>query len=69
MRLESHLETFAGFLGLDEAVGKRMDFLLQEMQREVNTIGAKADDAPIRQLVVRAKQEVEKIREQGQNIE
>ena len=46
-----------------------MDFLLQEMQREVNTIGAKADDAPIRQLVVRVKQEVEKIREQGQNIE
>ena len=69
VRLESHLETCAGFLGLDEAVGKRLDFLLQEMQREVNTIGAKADDAPIRQLVVRMKQEVEKIREQGQNIE
>ena len=69
VRLESHLETFAGFLALDEAVGKRMDFLLQEMQREVNTIGAKADDAPIRQLVVQVKQEVEKIREQGQNIE
>ena len=69
VRLESHLETCAGFLGLDEAVGKRLDFLLQEMQREVNTIGAKADDAPTRQLVVRMKQEVEKIREQGQNIE
>lgn len=69
VRLESHLETFAEFLVLDEAVGKRMDFLLQEMQREVNTIGAKADDAPIRQLVVQVKQEVEKIREQGQNIE
>lgn len=69
VRLESHLETCAGFLGLDEAVGKRLDFLLQEMQREVNTIGAKADDAPIRQLVVQMKQEVEKIREQGQNIE
>lgn len=69
VRLESHLETFARFLALDEAVGKRMDFLLQEMQREVNTIGAKADDAPIRQLVVQVKQEVEKIREQGQNIE
>ena len=46
-----------------------MDFLLQEMQREINTIGAKADDASIRHLVVQAKEEVEKIREQVQNIE
>ena len=46
-----------------------MDFLLQEMQREINTIGAKADDVAIRHLVVQAKEEVEKIREQVQNIE
>lgn len=46
-----------------------MDFLLQEMHREVNTIGAKADDGKIRQSVVEAKEEVEKLREQVQNIE
>jgi len=50
-------------------VGKRIDFLLQEIQREVNTIGAKADDVDIRHLVVAAKEEVEKLREQAQNIE
>lgn len=69
VRLHSHLETFAELFGVDAPVGKRMDFLLQEIQREVNTIGAKADDAPIRHLVVQAKEEVEKIREQVQNIE
>ena len=69
VRLQSHLHAFADLLRLEESVGKRMDFLLQEMQREVNTIGAKADDAPIRHLVVQAKEEVEKIREQVQNIE
>lgn len=69
VRLQSHLAAFSGFLRLEEPIGKRMDFLLQEMQREVNTIGAKADDASIRQLVVQAKEEVEKIREQVQNIE
>ncbi len=69
VRLQSHLKEFSNLLRLEESVGKRMDFLLQEMQREVNTIGAKADDAPIRHLVVLAKEEVEKIREQVQNIE
>ena len=69
VRLQSHLKEFSDLLPLEESVGKRMDFLLQEIQREVNTIGAKADDAPIRHLVVQAKEEVEKIREQGQNIE
>ena len=69
VRLQSHLGAFSDLFRLEESVGKRMDFLLQEMQREVNTIGAKADDASIRHLVVQAKEEVEKIREQVQNIE
>ena len=69
VRLQSHFEAFSDFLRLVEPVGKRMDFLLQEMQREINTIGAKADDASIRHLVVQAKEEVEKIREQVQNVE
>ena len=69
VRLQSHLGAFSDLLRLAEPVGKRMDFLLQEMQREINTIGAKADDTSIRHLVVQAKEEVEKIREQVQNIE
>lgn len=69
VRLQSHLEALAGLLRVHEPVGKRIDFLLQEVQREVNTIGAKADDAAIRHLVVEAKEEVEKLREQAQNIE
>ncbi len=69
VRLQSHLGAFSDFLRLAEPVGKRMDFLLQEMQREINTIGAKADDVSIRHFVVQAKEEVEKIREQVQNIE
>jgi uncharacterized protein (TIGR00255 family) len=52
-----------------EPAGKRFDFLLQEVQREVNTIGSKADDTEIRHLVVSAKEEVEKLREQVQNVE
>jgi uncharacterized protein (TIGR00255 family) len=69
VRLHSHLEAMLDLLRKHEPVGKRMDFLLQEINREINTIGAKADDAPIRHLVVEAKEEVEKLREQVQNIE
>lgn len=69
VRLHSHLEVMTDLLRKHEPVGKRMDFLLQEINREINTIGAKADDAPIRHLVVEAKEEVEKLREQVQNIE
>ncbi len=69
VRLQSHLGAFSDLLQRADPVGKRMDFLLQEMQREINTIGAKADDTSIRHLVVQAKEEVEKIREQVQNIE
>lgn len=69
VRLHSHLEALAGLLRKTEPVGKSIDFLLQEVQREVNTTGAKADDAAIRHLVVEAKEEVEKFREQVQNVE
>lgn len=69
VRLQSHLEALSGHLRSAEPVGKRIDFLLQEVQREVNTIGSKADDVAVRHLVVAAKEEVEKLREQVQNVE
>ena len=69
VRLQSHLEALGELLHATEPAGKRFDFLLQEVQREVNTIGSKADDAEIRHLVVSAKEEVEKLREQVQNVE
>ena len=53
----------------DEAVGRKLDFIVQEMNREVNTIGSKAQDLSITKLVVDMKAEIEKIREQIQNIE
>ena len=52
-----------------DAVGKTLEFLLQEVGREVNTIGSKANDASVAQLVIRMKAEVEKLREQIQNVE
>jgi len=57
------------FLDSGEAVGKKMDFLVQEMNREANTIGSKANDVAIARKVVDIKAEIEKIREQIQNIE
>jgi uncharacterized protein (TIGR00255 family) len=69
VRVESHLRQFGQLLGLDEAVGRKMDFLLQEINREVNTISAKGNDAVISQKVVEIKAELERIREQVQNIE
>jgi uncharacterized protein (TIGR00255 family) len=69
VRLESHLQALSEALHSNEPVGKRIDFLLQEVQREINTIGAKAEDTTIRHLVVTAKEEVEKLREQVQNVE
>jgi uncharacterized protein (TIGR00255 family) len=68
-RLQSHLAQFRSALKSKEPVGKRLDFLLQEMGREVNTIGSKANDAEISSQVVELKSELEKIREQVQNIE
>jgi uncharacterized protein (TIGR00255 family) len=68
-RLGAHIQAFTEALDADEPVGRRLDFLVQEMGREVNTTGAKGNDAVIANLVVAAKTELEKIREQVQNIE
>ena len=69
VRLGSHFVAFEGLLESSEPVGRRIDFLLQEINREVNTIGSKCVDAMIAQTVVEVKSELEKIREQIQNIE
>lgn len=69
VRLESHMLQFDRTLTSKESVGKTLEFLLQEMGREVNTIGSKANDADIAALVVRMKAELEKLREQVQNVE
>ena len=69
VRFRSHLVQFDETLQLEEPVGRKLDFLLQELNREVNTIGSKANDAEIAAIVVELKAELEKIREQVQNIE
>lgn len=69
IRLESHLTQFAHHLRKAEPVGRTLDFMTQEIYREFNTLGAKANDVEISQLVVTCKAEMEKIREQIQNIE
>jgi uncharacterized protein (TIGR00255 family) len=68
LRLKSHFSQFDGFLAQEEAVGRQLDFLVQEMGREINTIGSKGNDADISRWVVAAKGELEKIREQVQNV-
>jgi uncharacterized protein (TIGR00255 family) len=68
-RLRAHIEKFSADFKQDEPVGKRMGFLLQEMNREANTIGSKANDTEIAHWAVSLKENVEKIREQIQNIE
>ena len=68
-RLASHIAQMRACLDEDGAVGRRLDFLTQEMNREVNTIGSKASDLEITQAVVAAKSEIEKLREQVQNVE
>ena len=67
-RLQSHVKQFRNFLESDAPVGKKMTFLLQEMNREITTIGAKAENVEISHIVVNIKDELEKIREQAQNI-
>ncbi|MCK9253052.1 MAG: YicC family protein [Clostridiaceae bacterium] len=69
VRLQSHLKQLQEGIGLDEPVGKKLDFLVQEINREINTIGSKANDLNLVQDVVTMKSEVEKIREQVQNLE
>lgn len=68
-RLESHIKQYSDLINLQEPVGRKLDFLLQEMNREANTIGAKASDALISQLVVDCKAELERLKEQVQNVE
>jgi uncharacterized protein (TIGR00255 family) len=68
-RLESHTSHFETLLVSSDAVGRRLDFLLQEMAREANTIGAKSQDAGIAHSVVELKAEIERMREQVQNVE
>lgn len=69
VRLKSHMKQFRELLETDEPVGRKLDFLVQEINREINTIGSKAQNLDITKCVVNMKSEVEKIREQIQNIE
>lgn len=69
LRLRTHLSTFRGMLESGEPVGRKMDFTIQEMNREINTTGSKCNDAKIAQHVVEVKCTLEKIREQIQNLE
>ena len=69
VRLNSHFAQFDEALHMKEPVGRKLDFLMQEMNREVNTIGSKANDAAIASLVIQVKAEMEKMREQVQNVE
>ena len=69
VRLRSHFSQIRGMLASPEPVGRKLDFIVQELNREVNTISSKSQDIPITQLVVLAKSEIEKLREQVQNVE
>ena len=69
VRLSSHFEAFEAILAGKDPVGRKLDFLLQEMNREINTTGSKCNNAEIARLVVEVKCTLEKIREQIQNLE
>ena len=69
VRLRSHIAQYRQILGSDEPVGRKLDFLTQELNRESNTIGSKCQDLDITRIVVDMKAEIEKIREQIQNLE
>lgn len=69
VRLSSHFDEFYQILDMGEPAGRKLDFLIQEINREVNTIGSKAQDVEIAKIVVTLKGEIEKLREQIQNIE
>ena len=69
VRLRSHLQLFREALSDDQPVGRKLNFITQEINREINTIGSKANDTRMGHLVVDMKEELEKIREQIQNIE
>ena len=69
VRLKSHITQFRAYLEASEPVGRNMDFIVQEMNRECNTIGSKANDAELTKAVLGCKAEIEKLREQIQNVE
>lgn len=69
VRLRSHIAQFRDLLNVSEPIGRKLDFLVQEMNRETNTIGSKVQDIEVTKIVVDQKSEIEKIREQIQNIE
>lgn len=69
VRLRTHLDHFRTLLDADIAVGRKLDFVIQEIGREINTVGSKAQDAAVAAQVIEGKAELEKIREQAQNIE
>ncbi|MDO5036892.1 MAG: YicC/YloC family endoribonuclease [Tissierellia bacterium] len=69
VRMASHIQQFHGIMALEKPKGRKLDFLLQEMNREANTMGSKAQDIAILHLIVDMKADIEKIREQVQNIE
>jgi uncharacterized protein (TIGR00255 family) len=69
VRMKSHLNQFRDYFLLDDSVGRRLDFLLQEINREVNTLSVKSADSIISKIVVEMKAELEKLREQVQNLE
>ena len=68
-RLGAHIENMRALLSDGDPVGRKLDFLVQEMNRETNTIGSKANDLRITECVLALKGEIEKIREQAQNVE
>jgi len=69
VRLDTHLGSFAQLAGEGGAIGRKLDFVIQEIGRELNTIGSKAQDAGVAGLIIEAKAELEKLREQVQNVE
>ena len=69
VRLRSHIKEFKNAINTDQPIGKKLDFMIQEMNRETNTMGSKANDVEISKIIVDMKSEIEKIREQIQNIE
>jgi len=69
VRLASHIKEFRKAITTDQPIGKKLDFIVQEMNRETNTMGSKANDVEISKIIVDMKSEIEKIREQIQNIE
>ncbi|MGM0545267.1 MAG: YicC/YloC family endoribonuclease [Bacteroidota bacterium] len=69
VRTQSHIKFFREAVNNDNSVGRRLNFLSQEINREINTIGSKANDSEISQYIVKAKESLEKIREQVQNVE